>query len=211
MRRERNYPRAGPRCGSHRQRVRTRPSRVGRPSTAAGRPLFPIRRERARPRGRVQINGLRRRLACPTRRWDRTRLTARPAGLFYRGRHLDDGRRGDRLSSPRGGGADLPPAGTSAGTHRTGRSSAWLERCVRDAEVAGSSPVAPIRRAGCQEVTIGPSSCHGRTLRRALARTPGLPSSPRSPPIWPIDDRNGQHRSGVGATSGATEGRTVFR
>ena len=29
----------------------------------------------------------------------------------------------------------------------SGRSSAWLERCVRDAEVAGSNPVAPILEA----------------------------------------------------------------
>jgi hypothetical protein len=33
----------------------------------------------------------------------------------------------------------------------TGRGSAWLERLVRDQEVAGSNPVAPIREANREE------------------------------------------------------------
>ena len=54
-----------------------------------------------------------------------------------------------------------------------------LGRCVRDAEVAGSNPVAPIDRAGCQKLTIGPFSCHGRTLRFRPDNTVDPPPQPR--------------------------------
>ena len=143
-----------------------------------------------------------------------------------------------------------------------GRSSAWTERCVRDAEVAGSNPVAPmtegwppgrpsvilatgrtsdrgfaagedarslvhaevlserseskgegapkgnpvapIGRADCQERTIGPALCHGRTLRPIPVRPLVSPRPCRLNPVWPIEDRDGQDRSGVCATTGAT-------
>ena len=50
--------------------------------------------------------------------------------------------------APRGVGvlANLAEAPPSAVVGATGCSSAWLERCVRDAEVAGSNPVTPIIR-----------------------------------------------------------------
>src|SRR5579859_7662185 len=42
-------------------------------------------------------------------------------------------------------GVDKPNEITTIPAPKTGRSSAWLERMVRDHEVGGSSPLAPIR------------------------------------------------------------------
>ena len=48
-------------------------------------------------------------------------------------------------------GVDPTEAGAKmSGSQRSGRSSAWLERYVRDVEVAGSNPVAPTLPNSCR-------------------------------------------------------------
>ncbi len=50
----------------------------------------------------------------------------------------------------------------------TGRGSAWLERCVRDAEVASSNLVAPTRLTTIR-IRLGTEFWHGIVWQRALA------------------------------------------
>ena len=100
-----------------------------------------------------------------------------------------------------GSGCDVTLVNPLWSPHEAGRSSAWLERLVRDQEAAGSNPVAPI-------ASDDDTSCRMLTFANVFKGFLDACVSAVVPSVVTDEDTCGHEKSPV-ITTGSTTGRAV--